>query len=326
MVKFSFLIRGMVLAVVMGASAAYAADPFPSKPIRVIIPFAPGGSTDVIARLVLQRMGQALGQPIVIENKGGAGGAIGADEAADADPDGYTLSIATVSSMAVNPACRPNDLPYDPLKDFQPITNLVYTANVLVVNPHFPAKDLKSFIGELKNHPGKYSYGSSGLCGALHFMGESFKIATGTDIVHVPYRGSGPAIADTIDGQIEILFDNLPSSLPQIKAGKLRPLAVAWPRRIASLKEVPTFAEAGYPVLNRPVWYGLLAPAGTPGDVVKKLRDAALIALKDPKVLKELEDKGSTPAGNTPEQFEKEIKERYEWAKNIMRTQAIDLN
>jgi len=234
--------------------------------------------------------------------------------------------MATVSSMAVNPACRPKDLPYNPLKDFQPITNLAYTANVLVVNSKFFTKDFKSFVDELKKHPGKYSYGSSGLCSALHLMGESFKLATGTDIVHVPYKGSGPAIADIVNGQIEILFDNFPSSLPQIQAGKLRALAIAWPRRVASLKDVPTFAEVGYPALNRPVWYGLLAPAGTPMEVVNKLRNAAVVALKDPKVIKALEDYGSTPVGNTPEEFEKEIKERYDWAQNVMKNQNIELN
>jgi tripartite-type tricarboxylate transporter receptor subunit TctC len=310
----------------LGASVAHAADKYPSKPIRVIVPFAPGGSTDIIARLVTQRMSQELGQPMVVENKGGAGGAIGASEAARADADGYTLSIATVSTMAVNPACRPNDLPYDPIKDFQPVTNFANTANVVAVNPKFPAKDFKGFLEELKKNPGKYSYGSSGTCGVLHLMGESFKMATGTDIVHVPYKGSGPAVADAVGGQIEIIFDNLPSSMPQIQAGKLRAMAIAWPDRIESIKDVPTFKDAGFPVLNQPVWYGLLAPKGTPMEVVNKLRDAAVVALKDPKVIKALDDQGSAPSGNTPEEFAKEIQEQYDWAKDVVKKQNIKLD
>ncbi len=309
-----------------GAVAAQAADKFPNKPIRVIVPFAPGGSTDIIARLVTQRMSQELGQPMVVENKGGAGGAIGASEAARADPNGYVLSIATVSTMAVNPACRPNDLPYDPIKDFQPVTNFANTANVVAVNPKFPAKDFAGFLEELKKNPGKYSYGSSGTCGVLHLMGESFKMATGTDIVHVPYKGSGPAVADAVGGQIEILFDNLPSSMPQIQGGNLRAIAIAWPERIAAIKDVPTFKDAGFPVLNQPVWYGLLAPKGTPMEIVNKLRDAAVIALKDPKVIKALDDQGSAPSGNTPEEFAKEIREQYDWAKDVVKKQNIKLD
>jgi len=330
MIKIRSLAAAIALATgaasLLGATAAHAADKYPSKPIRVIVPFAPGGSTDIIARLVTQRMSQELGQPMVVENKGGAGGAIGAAEAARADADGYTLSIATVSTMAVNPACRPNDLPYDPIKDFQLVTNFANTANVVAVNPKFPAKDFKGFLEELKKNPGKYSYGSSGTCGVLHLMGESFKMATGTDIVHVPYKGSGPAVADAVGGQIEILFDNLPSSMPQIQAGKLRAMAIAWPQRIDSIKDVPTFKEAGYPVLNQPVWYGLLAPKGTPMEVVNKLRDAAVVALKDPKVIKALDEQGSAPSGNTPEEFAKEIKEQYDWAKDVVKKQNIKLD
>ena len=329
MFKVRILASAVALAAgttgVLATSAAHAAD-YPTRPIRVIVPFAPGGSTDIIARLVTQRMSQELGQPMVVENKGGAGGAIGAAEGARAKPDGYTLSIATVSTMAVNPACRPNDLPYDPIKDFQPITNVANTANVVSINPKFPAKDFKSFVEELKKNPGKYSYGSSGTCGVLHLMGESFKMATGTDIVHVPYKGSGPAVTDAVGGQIEILFDNLPSSMPQIQAGNLKTMAVAWPERVSSLKDTPNFAEAGFPVLNQPVWYGLLAPAGTPMEMVNKLRDAAVIALKDPKVIQILDEQGSAPSGNTPEEFTKEIKTQYDWALDVVKKQNIKLN
>jgi tripartite-type tricarboxylate transporter receptor subunit TctC len=324
-------VNTLVSALVAGAIGAttsfvaHAAD-YPNKPIRVVVPFAAGGSTDIIARLVTQRMGQELGQPVVVENRGGAGGAIGAAEAARAPHDGYHLSIATVSTMAVNPACRPDDLPYDPIKDFAPITNFANTANVVAVNPQFSATDFKSFVSELKRNPGKYSYGSSGTCGVLHLMGESFKMASGTDIVHVPYKGSGPALADAVGGQVEVLFDNLPSSMPQIQAGKLRAIAVAWPERIATLPDVPNFAQVGLPILNQPVWYGLLAPAGTPPAIITTLRDAAVVALQDPKVIRVLQDQGSAPSGNTPEEFAAEIKAQYDWAREVVKKQNIKLN
>src|SRR5690554_4676835 len=307
-----------------GAGAATAAD-YPSQPIRVIVPFAPGGSTDIVARIVTQRMAEELGQTMVVENKGGAGGAIGAAEAARANPDGYTLSIATVSTLAVNPACRPDDLPYEPLKDFMPVTNFANVPNVIEVNPKFPAKNFKEFVKALKDNPGKYTHGSSGTCSVLHLFGEAFKQATGTDAIHVPYKGSGPAVTDAVGGQIDSMFDNLPSSMGQIQAGGLRALAIAWPERLKSLPDVPTLAEEGYPQLNQPAWYGLLAPAGTPPEIIKILRDAAVVALKDPKVIETLEKQGAAPSGNTPEEFAKEIKEQYDWAKEVVAKGNIKL-
>lgn len=320
-----------VLAVAVGFSAvsgftpAQAADNYPSQPIRVIVPFAPGGSTDIVTRIVTQRMSQELGKPIVVENKGGAGGAIGAAEAARAKPDGYTLSIATVSTMAVNTACRPNDLPYDPLKDFVPVTNFANVPNVIEANPKFPAKNFKELLQVLKENPGKYSYGSSGTCSVLHLFGEAFKLSTKTDAIHIPYKGSGPAVTDAVGGQIDLMFDNLPSSMAQIQAGNLRPLAVAWPERLSALPDVPTLAEEGYPELNQPAWYGLLAPAGTPDAIVQKLRDAAVVALKDPAVIETLSKQGAAPSGNTPAEFAAEIKEQFEWAKDVVAKGNITL-
>lgn len=312
-----------VFSMAGGVGVAQAA--YPDKPIRVIVPFAPGGSTDIVARIVTQRMSEILGQTMVVENKGGAGGAIGASEAARAQPDGYTLSIATVSTMAVNSACRPNDLPYDPLKDFMPVTNFANVPNVIEVNPKFPAKNFKEFVAELKANPGKYTHGSSGTCSILHLFGEAFKQATGTDAIHVPYKGSGPAVADAVGGQIDSMFDNLPSSMGQIQAGKLRALAIAWPERLKALPDVPTLAEEGYPQLNQPAWYGLLAPAGTPPEVITTLRDAAVKALQDPKVIETLEKQGAAPSGNTPEEFAKEIKTQYDWAKEVVAKGNIKL-
>ena len=301
----------------LGLGVAQAAS-YPAQPIRVIVPFAPGGSTDIVARIVTQRMAQELGQTMVVENKGGAGGAIGAAEAARAQPDGYTLSIATVSTMAINPACRPKDLPYNPVADFVPVTNFVNVPNVIVVNPKFKASDFKGFVSALKGEPGKYSYGSSGTCSINHLFGEAFKYATQTDVVHVPYKGSGPAVVDTVSGQIQVLFDNLPSSMSQIAAGNLRAIAVANPARAEVLKDTPTLAELGYPQLNSPAWYGLLAPKGTPADIVTKLRDAAVVALKDPAVVAALEKQGAVPSGNTPAEFAQEIKEQFERAKQVV--------
>lgn len=323
--NFAVLTMAAGIATALGATAAQAAD-YPSQPIRVIVPFAPGGSTDIVARIVTQRMAQELGQTMVVENKGGAGGAIGAAEAARAKPDGYTLSIATVSTMAVNSACRPNDLPYDPLKDFVPVTNFANVPNVIEANPKFPAKNFKELVQVLKDNPGKYSHGSSGTCSILHLFGEAFKLSTGTDAIHVPYKGSGPAVTDAVGGQIDLMFDNLPSSMGQIQAGNLRALAIAWPERLAALPDVPTLAEEGYPELNQPAWYGLLAPKGTPDEIMKKLRDAAVTALKDPAVIETLEKQGAAPSGNTPEEFAKEIKTQYDWAKDIVAKRKITLN
>ncbi|NGM88596.1 tripartite tricarboxylate transporter substrate binding protein BugE [Parapusillimonas sp. SGNA-6] len=322
--KFAALAVVASVLPLFAAGTAQAAE-YPSQPIRVIVPFAPGGSTDIVARIVSQRMSEELGQSMVVENKAGAGGAIGAAEAARAKPDGYTLSIATVSTLAVLPACRPKDLPYKPLTDFVPVTNFANVPNVIEVNPKFPAKNFKEFVKVLKDNPGKYSHGSSGTCSVLHLFGEAFKLATGTDAVHVPYKGSGPAVTDAVGGQIEIMFDNLPSSMSQIQAGNLRPMAVAWPERLSALKDVPTLAEEGYPQLNQPAWYGLLAPKGTPDAIVKRLRDAAVVALKDPKVIEALEKQGAAPSGNTPEEFGKEIKEQYDWARDVVAKGKIEL-
>lgn len=221
------------------SGAAQAADAYPNKPIRLIVPFAAGGTTDIVARVVAEGLGRELGQAVVVENRGGGGGSIGADALARSTPDGYTLGVATVSTMATNPATNPKT-PYNPLKDFAPITNMVNVPNVLTVNPAVPAKSVAEFVALLKANPGKYSYASSGAGGIGHLDGELFKSLTQTDMVHVPYRGSGPALNDVIAGQVNAQFDNLPSSMPHIQAGKLRALAIAAPKRLPALPDVPT--------------------------------------------------------------------------------------
>lgn len=316
--KKSFFKMAAVSVVCFSAISSMAHAAYPDQPIRVIVPFAPGGSTDIVARVVTAKMSEILGQTMIVENKAGAGGAIGAQEAARAKPDGYTLSMATVSTLAVNPACKPSGLGYDPIKDFAPITNFANVPNVVSVHPSFKANDFKEFLTALKDNPGKFSYGSAGQCSIHHMFGESFRQATDTNITHVPYRGSGPAVADAVGGHIEILFDNLPSSIGHIQGNRLRALALAWPERLADLPDLPTFKELGYEQLNQPVWYGLLAPANTPKDIVDTLHKAAAKALQDPEIKESLLKQGAFASGNTPEEFAKEIKEQLDWANKVV--------
>lgn len=312
-IALSSLIAGFAM------SGAHAATDYPTQPIRVIVPFAPGGSTDIVARIVVQEMSKIIGKSMVIENKAGAGGAIGATEAARAKPDGYTLSIATVSTMAVNPACRPDDLTYDPLKDFAPVSNFVNTPNVVEVHPSFPASNFKEFVAELKKNPKEYSYATPGVCSIAHLMGEAFKQQLGVEISHVPYKGAGPALTDVIGGQVKVMFDNLPSSMPNIQNGKLKPIVLAWPERVKELPDLPTYAEVGHPDLNNGVFYGLLAPAGTPKEIIEKLNSVATEALKAPNVVAALEKQGAIPDPGSPEHFAKEIKSQLDIARDIVK-------
>jgi len=319
----SCLIRLLVLAAAL--PFAVAAQTYPNKPIRLIVPFAPGGTTDIVARLIADPLGKELGQPIIIENRGGGGGAPGATEISRAAPDGYTLGMATVSTMAVNPACNPQ-LPYKSPDDFALITNLVGVPNVIAVNPgKVSAQNMADFVKYLKASPGKLSYASSGTCGIGHMMGELFKAASGTFMVHIPYRGAGPALNDVLAGQVEVLFDNIPSSLPHLQSGKLRALAVAAPKRLDQLPNVPTFTELNLGSVNDQVWYGLLAPAKTPEDIIKRVNAAAVKVLAMPDIRQKLVQQTATPIGNSPAQFRTQIVAERDKMIDLVKRRGITL-
>ena len=300
------------------------ADTYPSKPVRLIVPFAPGGTSDIIARIVAERIQETLGQPMIVENKAGGGGSVGALEIARAPPDGYALGLATVSTTASNPAINPK-LSYDPIADFTPIINVAATPNVIAVHPGFPARNFEDFVAELKRHPGKYSYSSSGTGGIAHLQMELFKSLTGTFMTHIPYRGSGPALNDTVAGQVPVIFDNLPSTLPFIKEGRLIAIVLAAPHRLPQLPNVPTFAEVGLEPVNRTAYYGLYGPKGLPRDIVAVVNAAVRGSLQNPSVRKHIEDTGSLVVANTPEQFAAQIAAEFEIYKRVVQTQHLRL-
>ncbi len=300
------------------------AQAYPTKTVRLIVPFAPGGTTDIVARIVSEKMGAALGQTVVVENKAGGGGSVGALEMIRATPDGHVLGMATVSTTAANPAINPK-IGYDPALDFVPIINIAATPNVIAVHPSFPARDYKGFIAELKKNPGKYSYASSGTGGIGHLQTELFKSLAGVFMTHIPYRGAGPALNDTVAGQVQIIFDNMPSALPFIKDNRLIPIVVAAPQRLVQLPNVPTFKEVGLEPVNRMAYYGVLAPKGTPRAVVDKVAASVKKVLEDAGVRKRIEDTGSLIVGNTPEQFGAQMKAELEVYQTVVKKQGLAL-
>jgi tripartite-type tricarboxylate transporter receptor subunit TctC len=295
--------HALIAALAFAASACSAqTTPYPTKPIRFVVPFTPGGSTDILARAVAQELTKAWGQAVVVDNVPGAGGAIGAEKVAKAAPDGYTLLMGHIGTLAVNPSLYPN-LPYDPIKSFAPVAWVARVPNVLVVHPSVKATNVKELVALAKASPGRLNYGSGGNGSAANLATEYFKLQTGISLLHIPYRGTAPAVTDLLGGQIQVLFTGAPAVLGQVKNGQLRALAVSSPTRLAALPDLPTVAESGYKDFEADQWYGVVAPAGTPREVVAKLNAQINQALNSPEMKTRLLSEGAVATPGTPEAF-----------------------
>ncbi len=303
---------GLCLPATVAAQAS-----FPGKPLSIIVPFTPGGTTDILARIVGQGLSTEFGQPVVIENRAGAGGNIGGQVASKAAPDGYTLFMGTVGTQAIN-ASLYKKMPFDPIKDFAPITRVANVPNLLVANPTQPFKSVAELIAYARANPGKVNFASSGNGTSIHLSGELFKTMAKVQMVHVPYKGSAPALTDLLGNQVGIMFDNLPSVIAHVRSGKLRPLAITTAKRSPELPDVPTLAESGLPGYEATSWFGLLAPAGTPAAVIAKLNAAIVKVLAQPDVRKRISDQGAEVYSETPEQFAAFIlTEGVKWGKVV---------
>lgn len=307
------------VAVALSTTSALAQS-YPTRPIRLIVPFPPGGATDIIARAVAVKLPLYLGQHLVVDNRSGAGGVIGAQMLAKAAPDGYTLGVATVSTMAAAPAMDPK-VPYSPTADFTPIINIAATPNVLVVHPSFPARDFKGFIAEVRGRPEHYSYASSGEGGLGHMLMALFQSRTGISLLHVPYKGGGPAMNALVGGHVALMIANLPTALPHIKVKRLVAIAVAGDKDVGAMLEVPTFEQLRLPDVNRLAFYGICGPKGLPRQIVNSLHAAVKRTLADPQVLEAIANTGSVVIGNSPEQFREQIRAELEIYKKAIQIQ-----
>jgi tripartite-type tricarboxylate transporter receptor subunit TctC len=316
------LLAGVLLAILPAAAMAQGA--YPTKPVRLIVAFPPGGSTDIIARLVGQKLSERLGQQVIIDNRGGAGGMIGTEIAARSNADGYTLTMGTTSTHVIAPAAYPN-VKYDPIKDFVPMTLVASTPYLLVLNPSVPAKSLKEFVALMKSQPGKLNYASAGAGSTTHLAMEMLKIVSGTDIVHVPYNGNGPAGTAVLGGQVQALFGSMPAVLPQAKAGKVRPIAVGTAKRSPALPDVPTVAEQGFPGFEVSLWLGFFAPKGTPAPITTRLYNELVAIAKSPDMKEQFERNGADPAWTTPAELTKLMKTELDKYSKVIKAANIKL-
>ena len=321
-----FALGSIASAVVLGAGllggTSALAQAYPTKPVTIIVPFAAGGTTDILARIIGQALTAELGQSVVVDNRAGAGGNIGGQAAAKATPDGHTLFMGTVGTHAIN-ASLYKKMPFDPVKDFAPLTRVANVPNLLVANPAQPYKSVKDLIAYAKANPGKVNFGSSGNGSSIHLSGELFKSLAKVDMQHVPYKGSAPAVTDLLGNQIGIMFDNMPSAIQHVRSGKLVPLAVTTAKRSPELPNVPTIAEAGVPGYEATSWFGMFAPAGTPVPVLAKLNAAIVKVLAQPDVKKKINEQGAEVYSETPEQFAAFIQaESVKWGKVVKESGA----
>jgi tripartite-type tricarboxylate transporter receptor subunit TctC len=316
------LLRRSILVVLLAAPLAglaplAGAQAFPAKPVKLVIPFPPGGSLDNVGRLLAQKLTEAWGQQVVVENRPGAGGNVGADAVAKSPPDGYTVVMGALSTHAVNPSLYPK-MPYDAAKDFAPISNVAITPNVLIVNSESPVKSVRDLIAYAKAHPGKTNFGSGSNGSAGHLAGELFKVETGTDVMHIPYKGGAPALQALLAGETQFMFDNLANAMAQVKGGRVRAIAVTTAQRSSLAPELPTMAEEGLPGFDISTWFGLLAPAGTPPEVIAKWNADVVKALNAPDVREKMIAQGAEPAPTTPAAFGAFIaKEREKYARIV---------
>jgi tripartite-type tricarboxylate transporter receptor subunit TctC len=313
-------------ALALAACAALAhAQNYPAKPVRIIVPYPPGGTTDIIARIAAAELTKQLKQPFVVENRAGASGAIGATAVAQAAPDGYTLVMGTANTHGINSALQKN-LPYDAVKDFAPVTVVASTPNIIVVHPNVPAKTLAELIALAKAQPGKINFGSTSIGGSPHMSAELLKAMTGIDMVHVPYKGAAPMLTDLVGGQIQVGFDNLPSTIGYVRSGKVRALAVTTAQRWPGAPDIPTVAESGVPGYEVSGWFGLLAPAGTPKAVLDTLQTTIAQIVQEPEVAKQLRDLGAAPVANKPEDFARDIAADVEKWRKVAQTTGVKLD
>ena len=313
---FAVLLASVFAATTAPVTAAQ--EHYPNRTVKIVVPYPPGGTTDLLARAVAARLTESLGQSFVVENRAGASGAIGTAAVARSTPDGFTLLMGTISTHGINPVM--GEVPYDPVKDFQPVTDVAATPNVLSVSTSTPYKTLADVLAGARAAPGTITFGSTSPGGSPHMSGELLQAMAGVDLLHVPYKGGGPMLTDLIGGQIQLGFDNLPSSMPHIRAGKIRPIAVTTAQRWPGAPEIPTIAESGVPGYEVSAWFGLFAPAGTPRPVVEVLQQSVAAILKQPDVANQLLDLGARPIGDTPEAFASTIREELEkWRKVVER-------